>query len=278
VTATPVRNVAERNGYACEPFAAAGATHDVYRGGDGPAVLLLHEMPSFSWRTVLLANRVRDHGYRMVMPILVGGVRDAPGTGVRGAVSLAADFGQSLWRLCVSREFVALFQHRTSPVTDYLMELARVEAAASGSPKVGVIGMCLSGGFALAAAIEPVVAVAVASQPALPFAVGPLQLIPGQAADLGLSDADRARLLDRTTDPEFCVLAFRYEKDVIAPKARVERIKRELGNAATLTFIPGHGHPVLSDATDGTPHEGARMDLDNALRAVVAALDARLKA
>jgi dienelactone hydrolase len=272
------QNVAERNGYACEPFAAAGWSHDVYRGGDGPAVLLLHEMPSFSWRTVLLANRIRDRGYRVVMPILVGGVRDSPGAGLRGALTQAADFGSSLWRLCISREFVALLQHRTSPVTDYLIELARVEAARSGSSKVGVIGMCLSGGFALATAIDPVVGVAVASQPALPFATGPLMLIPDQAADLGLSDADRHRLLDRTSDPDFCVLAFRYETDVIAPRARVERIKHELGGAATLTWIPGRGHPVLSNATDGTPHADVRKELDDALASVIAALDQRLRA
>lgn len=271
------RNVAERNGYACEPFAAAGWRHDVYRGGEGPAVLLLHEMPSFSWRTVLLANRIRDHGYRMIMPILVGGVRDAPGSGIRGAIGFASDFGSSLWRICVSREFVALMQGRSSPATSYLLELARAEAAESGRARVGVIGMCLTGGFALATAIDPVVGVAVVSQPALPFAVGPMKLIPGQAADLGLSDADHRRLLDRKGDPDFCVRALRYETDSIAPRARVERIRDELGPAATLTWIPGRGHPVLSNATDGTPHASVRRELDEALASVIATLDERLK-
>jgi dienelactone hydrolase len=272
------QNVAELNGYICEPFAAAGWRHDVYRGGDGPAVLLLHEMPSFSWRTVLLANWIRDHGYRIVMPILVGGVRDAPGSGVRGALAFASDFGSSLWRICISREFVALIGGRSSPVTDYLIELARVEAAAAGWPKVGVIGMCLTGGFALATAIDPVVGVAVVSQPALPFAIGAMKLIPGQAADLGLSKADHRRLLDRTADPDLCVRALRYETDSIAPKARVERIKRELGDAATLTWIPGRGHPVLSNATDGTPHAAVRKELDDAVASVLATLDERLRA
>ena len=270
-------NVAERNVYACEPFTAAGWRHDVYRGGEGPAVLLLHEMPSFSWRTVRLANRIRDHGYRIVMPILVGGIRDGPGSGISGALAFAADFGSSLWRVCVSREFVALLQHRSSPVTDYLVELGRAEAAASGRPKVGVIGMCLTGGFALAAAIDPVVGVAVVSQPALPFAVGPMKLIPGQAADLGLSEADHDRLVGRKNDRDLCIRAFRYETDSIAPKARVERIARELGGAATLTWIPGRGHPVLSDATDGTPHAKGRSQLDAALASVLATLDDRLK-
>ncbi|HEX5825089.1 MAG TPA: hypothetical protein VFY18_11580 [Candidatus Limnocylindrales bacterium] len=270
-------NVAERNGYVREPFAAAGLRHDVYRGGDGPAVLLLHEMPTFSWRTVKLANHIRDHGYRIVMPILVGRIREAPGSGVRGAVAFASDFGSSLWRICVSREFVALLQHRTSPVTAYLLALARSEAAVSGRPKIGVIGMCFSGGFALATAIDPVVGVAVASQPALPFATGPLRLIPGQAADLGLSETDRLTLVSRKDDPDFCVRALRYDTDRMVPAARVERIERELAPGAILTRIPGPGHPVLTDATDDELETPVRTELDAALASVIATLDERLK-
>jgi dienelactone hydrolase len=273
----PGPNVAERNGYGCQPFAAAGWSHDVYRGGEGPAVLLLHEMPSFSWRTVRLANHIRDHGYRIVMPILVGGIREGPIGGLRGGLTLAAEFTVNAAKICISREFVALLQHRTSPVTDYLLALARAEAVASGRSKVGVIGMCFSGGFALATAIDPVVGVAVASQPALPFATGPLGWIPGQAADLGLSESDRLTLVGRKDDPDFCVRVLRYDNDWIAPKARVERIERELRPGATLTRIPGPGHPVLSDATDGTPHAPVRPELDAALNAVVATLDERLK-
>ena len=269
-------NVAERNGYVREPFAAAGWRHDVYRGGDGPAVLLLHEMPSFSWRTVRLANHIRDRGYRVVMPILVGGIREEAIGGLLGGLSLASEFTVNALRICVSREFVALLQHRTSPVTDYLLALARVEAAASGRRQVGVIGMCFSGGFALATAIDPVVGVAVVSQPALPFAIGPLKLIPRQAADLGLSDTDHDRLIGRADEPDFCVRLFRYRSDSIAPKARVLRIQDELGPGATLTWIPGRGHPVLSNATDGEAHE-ERADLDAALASVVTTLDERLK-
>jgi dienelactone hydrolase len=272
-------NVAERNGYVCQPFAAADWRHDVYRGGDGPAVLLLHEMPSFTWRTVKLANHIRDHGYRIVMPILVGGVREKALGGWRGGLALAAEFSANALRVCVSREFVALLQHRTSPVTDFLLALARSEAIESGRPKIGVIGMCFSGGFALAAAIDPVVGVAVTSQPALPFAMGPLAWIPGQAADLGLSESDRRKLLSRKDDPDFCVRALRYDTDRIAPAARVERIERELGPGATLTRIPARkaAHSVLTDATDVGPDASAKPAIDAALAAVIATLDQRLK-
>jgi dienelactone hydrolase len=276
----PGPDVAERNGYACQPFAAAGWSHDVYRGGEGPAILLLHEMPSFSWRTVRLANYIRDHGYRIVMPILVGGIREGPIGGLRGGLTLAAEFTVNAAKICISREFVALLQHRTSPVTDYLLALARAEADASGRPKVGVIGMCFSGGFALATAIDPVVGVAVASQPALPFAMGPLGLIPGQAADLGLSESDRLALVARKDDPSLCVRAFRFTNDRIAPAARVERIERELSPGATLTPIASAdpaAHSVLTDATDVPKDPSTKAAIDMALASVIATLDERLK-
>jgi dienelactone hydrolase len=274
-------NVAEENGYRREPFEAGGITHDVYRGGDmGPVVLLLHEMPSLSWRTVILANHIRGQGFRIVIPILVGGVRGKPvGRAGKAIAPMAAgiEFGVNLVKVCVSWQFVALLQRRTSPITLWLLQLAREEAARHGQRQVGVIGMCFSGGFALATAIDPVVGVAVVSQPALPFAAGPLKLIPGQGSDLGLSDPDHARLVGRKDEPDLCIRAFRYESDSIAPKARVQRIEDELGPAATLTWIPGRGHPVLTNATDGDAHPTARAALDAALRSVVETLDERLR-
>jgi dienelactone hydrolase len=271
-------NVAERHGYAASSFRAGGRDHVVYRGGDGPTILLLHEMPSFSWRTVKLADHLRAEGFRIVMPILVGRIRDAPVRGLAGGIELAVDFTATLTRICISREFVALLQNRTSPVADWIRALARSEAAAAGVDRVGVIGMCFSGGFALAAAIDPVVGVAVVSQPALPFAVGPLKLIPGQSRDIGLSPRDRASLAARREDPDLCVRAFRYSTDRLVPAARVARIAEELGSAATLTEIPATrpAHSVLTDATDVGPDPSAGPSLQAALDSLVATLHERL--
>lgn len=272
------QNVAERNDYACEPFDFGGIRHDVYRGtGDGPVVLLLHEMPSFSWRTVRLANRLRIEGFRVVMPILVGGIRERPEgfIGEKAAVvGSGLEFLVNVGKICVSWEFVALLQQRTSPITMWLLELARMEVKTSKHGQVGVIGMCFSGGFALATAIDPVVGVAVVSQPALPFASGPLKGN-GRDRDLGLSEADHQRLLARKGQDDFCVAAFRYRQDNKSPGPRVQRIKEELEDSATLTWIPGKGHPVLTDATDGRRHD-EQGELDKALAHVIRTLKERL--
>ncbi len=270
-------DAAERAGYVRERFEAAGIGHEVYRGGDGPPVLLLHELPSISWRTIKLGDHLRQHGFRIVMPALVGGVLDEP-TSVRGKAAAAAAFATSTARICVSWQFVALLQRRTSPIAGWLLELARHEARAGGRSRVGVIGMCLTGGFALAAAIDPLVAVAVASQPSLPFAMGPFGRIPGQAADPSVSPADLERLKRRRDDGELCVRAFRYTTDRIAPVERVERLARDLAPAFVFTPIQAerHAHAVLTDAVVGSPDPAAQQAVEAALASVVELLRERL--
>lgn len=279
-------NVAERHGYTCEPFDYGGMRHDVYRGGDaGPVLLLLHEMPSFGYRTVKLADYLRDPrtgGFRIVMPMLLDGVREEVTGTIRTKVAAARDgldFVVNVTKICISWEFVALAQRQTSPITTWLLALAREEAARHGVRQVGVIGMCFSGGFALATAIDPVVGVAVVSQPAVPFGAGPLRLIPGQAADLGLSDDDRRRILDRVGQPGFCVRTLRFEKDWIAPPERVAWIKKHLDPDEAFDCIPSQtkaAHSVLSDATDTPKDPTTKPRIDEALRSVVKTLKDQL--
>jgi dienelactone hydrolase len=280
------KNVAEQNDYIREPFEYGGIRHDVYRGGKvGPVVLLLHEMPSFGYRTVKLANHIRDQGFRIVMPILVGGIREEATGAVGKKVALVGDgvdFAVNVAKVCISWEFVGLVQRRTSPITMWLLGLAREEAAKHDVDQVGVIGMCFSGGFALATAIDPIVGVAVVSQPAVPFAWGLLGRIPGQAADLGVSDEDRQRLLDRVGEPGFCVRTLRFQKDKIAPAARVAWIKEHLAPDEVYDSIASErpAHSVLADATDvpKDPSPQTKIEIDKALASVIATLKERLPA
>ena len=213
--------------FTVEPYRAQGRTRDVYYLGSGPAVLDLSEMPGITPLVADFARTVASRGFRVVMPHLFG--RD-------GAVPSNSEMFRSLAKICVSREFTMLATKRASPITTWLNELATSEHQKNGGPGVGVIGMCLTGGFALAMMVDPVVVAPVLSQPSLPV---------GKKAksELGISDDDLAKVKRRTEDG-VCVLAYRFTGDKLAPEERFARLREELGDS----FIG-----VEIDSSEGNP-------------------------
>jgi hypothetical protein len=57
--------------------------------------------------------------------------------------------------LCVRREFALWSANRSSPIIDWLRALARRAHKECGGRGVGAIGLCLTGGFAIAMMTEP---------------------------------------------------------------------------------------------------------------------------
>jgi dienelactone hydrolase len=148
-----------------EGFERRDVTYDevtfaVFRAGQGPAVIVMHEVPNLHPGVIAFARRVIDAGFTVFMPSLFG----VPGKPVTVATNL-----RSLLRACVAREFATWATARTSPITCWLRALARDAHAACGGPGVGAIGMCLTGGFALAMMVEPAVVAPVLSQPSIPL-------------------------------------------------------------------------------------------------------------
>src|SRR5690349_8312409 len=139
-------------------FAAGGRSHQVFRDGDGPAVIVMHELPGLHPGVTDFARRLVRAGFTTYLPSLFG----RP-----GAPFGAAELARSMPRVCVSREFTMLTD-RTSRVVTWLRALAAHASAECGGTGAGVVGMCFTGGFALATAVEPAVLAAVLSQPALP--------------------------------------------------------------------------------------------------------------
>ena len=59
-------------GFDCSTFAHDGYERDVYAGGTGPAVIVIHEMPGLHPGVVDFARRVVARGYHVRMPSLFG--------------------------------------------------------------------------------------------------------------------------------------------------------------------------------------------------------------
>jgi len=210
---------------------ASGVRHETYRKGTGPGVIVIHEIPGLTPAVIGFGEELVSAGYTVVMPHLFGEPE-------RKMTPLSV--ATSLRQVCVSREFTKLATRQTSPVAGWLRSLARELHAELGGPGVGALGMCFTGGFALAMMVDDAVAAPVLAQPSTPFSVSP-----GRARDLNLSDADLARVKERAAAG--CeVLGLRYLKDPAVGK-RFERLTEEIGEAFIRIELPGKGHSTVTE-------------------------------
>jgi dienelactone hydrolase len=90
---------------------------------------------------IAFAEEVVAQGHTVVMPHLFGVPEGAP-----TPKALAREFA----KVCVNKEFTKLALNETAPIADWLRSLARDLHAELGGPGVGAVGMCFTGGFALA--------------------------------------------------------------------------------------------------------------------------------
>ena len=245
--------------YTCETTTMIGRRHDVYRIGSGPAVIVLTEMPGITPRVADFGRRVAARGMTALLPDLFG----TPGKPVSNGY-----LASSMARACINREFHVFATKKTSPVVAWLRALAEQEHRRCGGPGVAVVGMCFTGGFALAMAVDPVVVAPVMSQPGLP--VGLTGMARGS---LGLDPADLVAVKQRTDDG-MCVMGLRFTSDRLSPPERFATLRRELGDAFIAVEIdsspgnpwgyPKDAHSVLtehySDAS-GSPTREAMADV-----------------
>lgn len=207
-----------------------GTTHDTYRKGSGPGAIVIHELPGLTAEVIAFAEEVVAAGYTVVLPHLFGTPVASPGP----VISVRA-----LRRVCISAEFTKLATGVTAPVANWLRSLARDLHAELGGPGVGALGMCFTGGFALAMMVDDAVVAPVLAQPAVPFPLGRRR-----AADLNLSPEDLAAVKDRA-DAGCPVLGLRFTSDR-AVGTRFETLTRELGTAFIPMDFEGRGHSTLT--------------------------------
>jgi dienelactone hydrolase len=207
-----------------------GVTHATYRRGTGPGVIVIHEVPGITPEVAAFAEEVVDAGFTVVMPSLFG---------TDGAPMTARTIASSIGRVCVSREFTKLRTGETTPVAGWLRSLARDLHDELGGPGVGALGMCFTGGFALAMAVDPAVAAPVVCQPSTPAAVGSRR-----AADVNLSPADLAVVKGRCAGGQQ-VLGVKFRSDP-AVGTRFDTLTRELGDAFLRVELEGKGHSTVT--------------------------------
>jgi dienelactone hydrolase len=176
---------------------------------------VIHEIPGLHPLVVAFADRLVEAGMTVFLPSLFG----TPGRPLSKGYALQTIAGV----LCIRREFAIWNGGRTSPFVDWLRALARHAHAECGGPGVGALGMCFTGGFALAMATDPAVIAPVLSQPSLP-------LRKSRAGEIDTSAADVACVRARFEREDLTVLGLRYKSDKLVPDARFARYRADLGD------------------------------------------------
>jgi len=230
-------------------FTHDGKTRVVYRGGAGPGVVVIHEIPGLHPGVAAFARRVVDAGFSVALPVMFGTVGKPASTGY---------ILEQVVHVCISREFRLLAANQSSPITEWLRALCRSLHAEVGGRGVGAIGMCLTGNFALALMVDEAVMAPVLSQPSLPLPLGK-----SRRAGLHLSEESLAIAKGR----EVPVLGLRFTEDRMCPGERFDRLRAEFGDrfeaieidssrgnpfgipqdahsVLTLHFVDQDGHPT----------------------------------
>lgn len=211
------------------PFDHGGIRHSVFEGGSGPGVLLMHELPGMTPEFWRLANWLATR-FTVFAPDLYGD-DDTP---TRPGNHLFA-------RACISREIHLFHNNDPGPITQWLRALARDLSNRTDGSGVGVIGMCMTGNFALTLALDPWVVAPVASQPALPLR----SVFRKRDGGLQMTGAEKSRLAARDVD----VMALRFRKDKFCRAARFDAIEQVVGPER---FFPH----VLEDADQNPARAG----------------------
>ncbi len=212
---------ADMSDFSRRDFTLDGKTKPVLLTGDsGPAVIVIHEVYGFTPAVARFCRWIADAGMRVYAPILLG----TPDANNAEKITRGRVLG-----ICISRQFTMFRTGKSSAIVDWLKPLAHQAHQECGGPGVGVIGMCLTSGFALSMAVDPVVLAPALSQPGMPV---------NNPKGLDISKRDLAIVKRRTETEGLTVRGYRFEGDTLARREKFETLRRELGDAFIGTELP----------------------------------------
>ncbi|MFN8052260.1 MAG: dienelactone hydrolase family protein [Acidimicrobiales bacterium] len=252
--------------FEAEAFTHDGVTRAVFRQGTGPAVIVIAEIPGITPKVLDFARKVSAIGCTAVLPHLFG----TPGKEADSSMLKALPYmASSVVPACVSREFTVFATGRTSPVVGWLRALAAREHERCGGPGVGAVGMCFTGGYALAMAVDDRLLAPVLSQPSMPVAISR-----SRAHNIDISPSDLAIVKSRCANEGLEVLGLRFKSDRLVPAARFDFLREELGDAFVAVELEDADanpdaamdpHSVLTEHLIDEPGQPTRAALDQVL-------------
>lgn len=216
-------------------------THDVYITGTGPIVILLHEIPNPTPEAFALADRLSEAGFMVHVPIFFGKV-NAPFSTGRAVSELCLG--------CIRKEFAVFATQQSSPVVEWIRSLCLKRMEDTQQDKIGMIGMCMTGNFALGLCAEKWMQAPVLCQPSLPY---PLSKKYKSALHISKETLHQAK---EREDLE--IVGLRFSHDWMCPKERFERLSDEFGERFNAIEIDSSVNNMFNIRT--TAHSVLTMD------------------
>lgn len=229
----------------CGPVAGVPKSYDVYTLGKGPPVIVMQEMPGIGPKFLSFCRKLAAEGFEVWAPHWFG--------------LLGKTSGANLVRvLCMRREFNLFAKHKSGGMVDWMRALCAHVASTRKVGRVGVVGMCLTGNFAMTLIADEHVWAAVASQPSLPARTeGYLNMSDAEVA------ASRAAL-----DAKGAMHAYRFREDPLCTGGRFDAIDAAFNDdkvRVVLNVLDGPGHSVFAGHFDDTPGSPTAKALEEVL-------------
>jgi hypothetical protein len=162
-----------------------------------------------------------------------------------------------------------LAENRSSPIVDWLRALARHASNEIGGRGVGVVGMCVTGNFALTMTLDPWVVAPVMAHPSFP-----LPITPTKAAAVHATPGTLANARQRINQEGLKFLGVRFDGDMLFCRAaRFATLRQELGAGFEDITLPGSSaaphleppHSVLTIGLVDREGEPTRAAIDRVL-------------
>jgi dienelactone hydrolase len=195
---------------------------ELFVRGEGPTLILLHELPGLAEKTFELGDYFVKAGFRVILPLLFGRAGDD-----NALLGFA--------KVCIRQELRDLWQGKDTKIVHLIQELASRESQAANNNGVGVVGMCLTGNMVLALLLNnhgtrSTITAPVLAQPSSGYSATALA---------AARNGDIARP----------VMALRFEKDWLCKRHRFNKLEQAFGECPV-----ANGQRLIVRELDGNKH------------------------
>ena len=201
---------------------------ELFVRGEGPTLILLHELPGLAEKTFELGDYFVKAGFRVILPLLFGRAGDD-----NALLGFA--------KVCIRQELRDLWQGKDTKIVHLIQELASRESQAANNNGVGVVGMCLTGNMVLALLLNnhgtrSTITAPVLAQPSSGYSATALA---------AARNGDIARP----------VMALRFEKDWICKRHSFNKLEQAFGECPV-----ANGQRLIVRELDGNKHSTLTYD------------------